>query len=178
MISVYVFQSTHPRGVRLFGINAAHIVEWFQSTHPRGVRHRLSLTNDVQPLFQSTHPRGVRLVFHLQMTFSLCFNPRTHEGCDVLYLWLCPSLCCFNPRTHEGCDSPRSTSNGIMAKFQSTHPRGVRRSYWLHTSTWAGFNPRTHEGCDYKLHCRHVCCCVSIHAPTRGATRRSRRIPV
>ena len=56
---------------------------------------------------------------------------------------------CFNPRTHEGCD--------ILTII-------VR--WW----TWC-FNPRTHEGCDHisrpSYHGRRV----SIHAPTRGATR-------
>ena len=32
------FQSTHPRGVRLFLVTALLVVTVFQSTHPRGVR--------------------------------------------------------------------------------------------------------------------------------------------
>ena len=33
-----IFQSTHPRGVRLFGTEILRTVQTFQSTHPRGVR--------------------------------------------------------------------------------------------------------------------------------------------
>ena len=56
-----MFQSTHPRGVRLN--KNLHIFNHFlfQSTHPRGVRlyHRAAREHYVE--FQSTHPRGVRL---------------------------------------------------------------------------------------------------------------------
>ena len=55
----------------------------FQSTHPRRVR--LNVENYVNGLgmFQSTHPRRVRRLpprFCLGSLF--CFNPRTHVGCD------------------------------------------------------------------------------------------------
>ena len=33
------------------------------------------------------------------------------------------------------------------------------------------FNPRTHEGCDRESTILEICSCVSIHAPTRGATQ-------
>ena len=55
---------------------------------------------------------------------------------------------CFNPRTHTGCDPLRS----FTCKAAS------------------GFNPRTHTGCDFSLMIFSASICVSIHAPTRGAT--------
>ena len=56
---------------------------------------------------------------------------------------------CFNPRTHTGCDtSPKN--NG---------------------SYYDCFNPRTHTGCDFIRSVKHLIVRVSIHAPTRGATR-------
>ena len=79
-----LFQSTHPRGVRLqLGVVAPvvmpisiHAPTWgatkscsvtiaseiFQSTHPRGVRQAQVRQYQEAGLFQSTHPRGVRLV--------------------------------------------------------------------------------------------------------------------
>ena len=78
------FQSTHPRGVRLFEhllpcrvhVVSIHAPAWgatgitvlahetaslFQSTHPRGVRRRDEHCIDLHKIgFQSTHPRGVR----------------------------------------------------------------------------------------------------------------------
>ena len=56
---------------------------------------------------------------------------------------------CFNPRTHEGCDKASELGMIDDIKFQSTHPRGVRHQ---------------------PLRCLPQRYCVSIHAPTRGAT--------
>ena len=78
-----MFQSTHPRGVRLTGTRESAARLLFQSTHPRGVRlYRLELEAGIKKVsihapawgatdedlalavgglvFQSTHPRGVR----------------------------------------------------------------------------------------------------------------------
>ena len=57
-----LFQSTHPRGVRLLVMVMGCALNVFQSTHPRGVR-RYDKYVEFQnsDWFQSTHPRGVRL---------------------------------------------------------------------------------------------------------------------
>ena len=57
------FQSTHPRGVRLFSIDAFKAGTVFQSTHPRGVRRIMTCHELKFLMFQSTHPRGVRRSF-------------------------------------------------------------------------------------------------------------------
>jgi len=57
----FLFQSTHPRGVRHLATRFAPRMILFQSTHPRGVR--LSVIRMLarwMQMFQSTHPRGVR----------------------------------------------------------------------------------------------------------------------
>ena len=105
--TLILFQSTHPRGVRLtlpkivvdyykISIHAPargatdvlnpNFVpsDVFQSTHPRGVRHKIIIDwLQFTLLFQSTHPRGVRLdVISENEYFFKHFNPRTREGCD------------------------------------------------------------------------------------------------
>ena len=98
--------------------------------------------------FQSTHPRGVRHRRVAEQTYTNYFNPRTHVGCDPLIFTIVLYISNFNPRTHVGCDgskygSPQGVGISIHAptwgatrgkissrcnpKFQSTHPRGVRR---------------------------------------------------
>ena len=164
-----MFQSTHPRGVRLsiliYGVECTR----FQSTHPRGVRllhwyERLGYEE-----FQSTHPRGVRHRRPPRHSFILSFNPRTHEGCDSFVVDgaykdvfqsthprgvrpRTPNRCirysCFNPRTHEGCDQGEVQKPTVEERF----------------------NPRTHEGCDSQCGTQLQRQSVSIHAPTRGAT--------
>ena len=172
----------------------------FQSTHPRRVRRRISFYGCAtgwvsihaptkgatrQPAAQggdsgvSIHaPTTGATTWAMQASNWLpCFNPRTHEGCDTRRCAWPPTVRCFNPRTHEGCDL-------------------VARAVWKQSGC---FNPRTHEGCD--CHCyncflllpgfqsthprrvrlRGACDGrsrgkVSIHAPTKGATRvRQRR---
>jgi len=59
-----------------------------------------------------------------------------------------------------------------MAKFQSTHPHGVRRRMLGYSKcNSCSFNPRTRTGCDCRMATakRHRGR-VSIHAPARGAT--------
>ena len=121
------------------------------------------------------------------------FNPRTHTGCDKCD---CSKICgCarFNPRTHTGCDRISSDDARKSAEFQSTHPHGVRRTCrtvircicCFNPRTHTGcdqitfstlsiiicFNPRTHTGCDHGEATSRWVRNVSIHAPTRGATR-------
>ena len=56
----------------------------FQSTHPRGVRLQSDLKVIAPPGFQSTHPRGVRPSSIVPASSALIyFNPRTREGCDL-----------------------------------------------------------------------------------------------
>ena len=105
-IPSFLFQSTHPRRVRLgFHISILRN-SVFQSTHPRRVRPpKLQEFEDLEK-FQSTHPRRVRLPYLVSIYYTMChFNPRTREGCD----------CWINTRIN------------LRMGFQSTHPRRVRR---------------------------------------------------
>ena len=58
-------------------------------------------------------------------------------------------ISCFNPRTHTGCDI----------------------KCFVYVVPLFGFNPRTHTGCDFFKHISAFIFKVSIHAPTRGATK-------
>ena len=82
------------------------------------------------------------------------FNPRTRVGCDfslpVDFLGFgvsihapawgatrfneqnCHAQCSFNPRTRVGCDLYYFFTISHAAKFQSTHPRGVRHLLLLY----------------------------------------------
>ena len=77
------------------------------------------------------------------------FNPRPHAGSDKDIHGNGDWLMGFNPRPHAGSDRRRWLLSAVHGWFQSTPPRGERRSPWL--------PPRSFVS-------------VSIHAPTRGAT--------
>ena len=144
-----MFQSTHPHGVRLKGVEYGDCSEEFQSTHPHGVRpdhpgHSPTFNvvsihaptwgatliqryRDPSGVFQSTHPHGVR---------------------------------------HVSLDSPGSSLPvSIHAPTWGATLNAARCLNWktvsIHAPTWGataggrrmteeekGFNPRTHMGCD------------------------------
>ena len=170
------FQSTHPRGVRLLADHPDVKRELFQSTHPRGVRH-LREAFALQRFEVSIHAPAWGATGHrlYQYRRLACFNPRTRVGCDRHGLepfrgahtvsihapaWGATSALyagyhlgrCFNPRTRVGCDFKLPFNVGIISKFQSTHPRGVRRgivqqsygdaSVSIHAPAWGATCPR------------------------------------
>ena len=76
----------------------------------------------------------------------------------------------FNPRSHEGSDFCAFCNSVMPFLFQSTLPRGERHSGEISEGNQSDFNPRSHEGSD-NFYCPvHPIQCISIHAPTRGAT--------
>ena len=166
------FQSTHPRGVRLFlavisiteEVVSIHAPAWgatwitrricldtlFQSTHPRGVRRRVIWAwSDVRG-FQSTHPRGVRhrdKARQINLTYVSIHAPAW--GATGQTHKDRSGMTGFNPRTRVGCDARRAVSINISS----------------------GFNPRTRVGCDHVAAVRRAWTDpVSIHAPAWGAT--------
>ena len=98
--------------------------------------------------FQSTHPRGVRRYSpRPAAALPSSFNPRTRVGCDDAPSPQGPHESSFNPRTRVGCDRACVKSCCAARRFQSTHPRGVRRRRGRPTpSSNACFNPRTRVG--------------------------------
>ena len=68
----YLFQSTHPQGVRRSSSRGNCYLLEFQSTHPQGVRPAQNLTYFPKGWFQSTHPQGVRrLSFDIDTLVSI-----------------------------------------------------------------------------------------------------------
>ena len=123
-----MFQSTHPRGVRLASAINVLRVDMFQSTHPRGVRPLFVVNSSPSGMFQSTHPRGVRQKLAVVEEPLIGFNPRTHEGCDKVFSSkpVTQSVSIHAP-TRGATRFKRYQQKRIQ--FQSTHPRGVRQNH-------------------------------------------------
>ena len=123
------FQSTHPRGVRRI---RSKIVSSRGSFNPRtrvgcdaqnGIRWR------VADAFQSTHPRGVRPALGLVKLgdFHVSIHAPAWGATRTCRAWR--RRCCrFNPRTRVGCDGRGRFPALPCSRFQSTHPRGARRT--------------------------------------------------
>ena len=122
------------------------------------------------------------------------FNPRSHKGSDTLKPVPWPVSRHFNPRSHKGSDSGAASNSGGHGLFQSTLPQGERQRLLRELHLLLDFNPRSHKGSDWIATQNYpgaefqstlpqgerrivdgsdnVTGKISIHAPTRGATRR------
>ncbi len=123
-----------------------------------------------------------------------CFNPRTRVGCDghQCHQGRHRGLC-FNPRTRVGCDRKGASREKSHCRFQSTHPRGVRRAprvdaaglqeVSIHAPAWGATPPKNSEATIEQFQSTHPrgvrpgfrervqdAQGVSIHAPAWGAT--------
>ena len=125
----FLFQSTHPHGVRPQLIRLHSRRGGFQSTHPHGVRLRPAPRGPTAYIsFQSTHPHGVR-----QGTIH---RPGWYQIISIhAPTW--------------GATGASSLYWYTIYVFQSTHPHGVRPlRRRCGPTTQPNFNPRTHMGCD------------------------------
>ena len=142
----------------------------FQSTHPRGVRLTNKYLKSMKVSFNPRTHEGCDDTLAVYLYLFFCFNPRTHEGCDSLFsIFFYSKIVSIhaptrgatvytykpeNPKYQFQSTHPRGVrlylSNALAAlpAFQSTHPRGVRPFEIQNFFPNRGFNPRTHEGCD------------------------------
>ena len=193
-----LFQSTHPRGVRL--IRTERTLQEIKISIHAPARGATKAVGGVDVPVDNFNPRtreGCDLIYSDRTICDPNFNPRTREGCDPLFTSSRDNKN-FNPRTREGCDVQAISGASAADIFQSTHPRGVRRARKHRTRsdvTFQSTHPRgvrLYHGiyCNHKIrfqstHPRGVrpaltlfsygTRIISIHAPARGATRRNQR---
>ena len=146
-----VFQSTRPRGARPQWMRRQETAARFQSTRPRGARPAVCVMTMATDLFQSTRPRGARHGVSQFIAAAQQFQSTRPRGARRSAHMSSIGERCFNPRAHEGRDRHLRAKCYIWDLFQSTRPRGARH---------------------VRLRREVLRRPVSIHAPTRGATRR------
>ena len=121
----------------------------FQSTLPREERQVVTDILSSCSRFQSTLPREERQIYENDVLFYL--NISIHaptRGATLSLFCRCATLDNFNPRSHE-----RSDEKGLKIAYKGFY-----------------FNPRSHERSDFFPLALPFKVCISIHAPTRGAT--------
>ena len=121
----------------------------FQSTLLRKERLKIPPLAYQSTLFQSTLLRKERPTKILTSILCLCFNPRSYERSDIAVPLLFTVFWSFNPRSYERSDCSWSCTIMKSYGFQSTLLRRERRG-----NRWEDI----------------LFPCVSIHAPTKGAT--------
>ena len=152
LVSEYMFQSTHPCGVRLSSkVLSGYARQCFNPRTPVGC--------DL--------PWGKLPHWRLQG-----FNPRTPVGCDVTCMSRSEGHRAFQS-THPCGVRPYQWDAIFERKLVSIHAPlwGATPADTVFRTGYSGFNPRTPVGCDatIQITARDVIG-VSIHAPLWGAT--------
>ena len=136
------------------GATTIHIKDlcsiWFQSTLPRRERRKRQQRRQIQSLFQSTLPRRERPAGSLDSSYG--------------YIQFQSTL----PRRERHTQTRLFMTDCL---FQSTLPRRERPGWESQCGLYRCFNPRSHEGSDGSTYDPPPIPAVSIHAPTKGATR-------
>ena len=188
------FQSTLPQGERPTGKDAYNYTTGISIHAPtRGAtyvgQNVYSNLNDFNPRsHKGSDKPGLQNLYH-----QYNFNPRSHKGSDYNYTTreLIKQISIHAPT--RGATKSRSDILMLSIIFQSTLPQGERRNDtdrvefifnfnprshkgsdiwetgygWMHSD----FNPRSHKGSDYRKREASRMDKISIHAPTRGATK-------
>ena len=144
----------------------------FQSTLPRGERPYCLSLQVMSLLFQSTLPRGERQSVRGYACGYRSFNPRSHEGSDAIPVFESWGYEVFQSTLPRG-ERPQPPCPGSRHPlFQSTLPRGERRLRSTQIFLQKSFQSTLPRGERRMLICTiPLMLEVSIHAPTRGATR-------
>ncbi len=79
----------------------------------------------------------------------------------------------FQSTRPRGARQTAKLSKCRIFLFQSTRPRGARQTRQPSARKVTSFNPRAHAGRDFLKNQKKMKREVSIHAPTRGATRKT-----
>ncbi len=165
------FRSTPPRGERREAMQALTEERLFRSTPPRGERPPSPSSNSFSSLFRSTPPRGER-PFGVRGGYagrrvSIHAPARGATTRDIPRFG--PGLFRSTPPRGErlcvrALRMPRQTFRSTPPRGERPHPDGRRP---LATDC---FDPRPRAGSDVQPPDSDRRCCVSIHAPARGAT--------
>ena len=120
----------------------------FQSTFPRGERLFFLSQNHKKHDFNPRSHEGNDTATNISLHFPLDFNPRSHEGNDESPHAHYKKVAHFNPRSHEGNDSDSVYSSiGTMISIH-VPTRGTTVLVTNYKQKKYDFNPRSHEGND------------------------------
>ncbi len=134
------------------------------------LKGRLLIAKEI--LWSGTEFRSRAIATKRSGSVWVLFNPCSREGSDP---WSCiPArpYSNFNPRSCEGSDFRPDHDIITFARFQSTHPRGERRSNHQSPCVSSKFQstlPRGERRATSFIFSAYPA--ISIHAPARGATR-------
>ena len=160
----HIFQSTLPQGERLAVCPGGEEAVLFQST----LMTKLAL----QYQFQSTLPQGERPPPRSRLAASRPFQSTLPQGERLRIINHIYALKHISIHAPTRGATKKGSGKTTLMTFQSTLPQGERRIVVFYFIVSHYFNPRSHKGSDSFKKVVNPCTCISIHAPTRGATIR------
>ena len=189
----YQFQSTRPRGARLFPRSFTGTIPMFQSTRPRGARP-VVLVDQVRCGFVSIHAptRGAtnrarvarsdrKVSIHaptrgathnipsIFRRFIVSIHAPTRGATPSVCIWCIPLL--FQSTRPRGARQKTIQTAILKYLFQSTRPRGARQRDGHRPNLSQKFQSTRPRGARQPVTGKNAKDLrVSIHAPTRGAT--------
>ena len=131
------------------------------------------VTSSFGMLFQSTLPQEERPASLCLMHVLQYFNPRSHKRSDIYFPSEYKSLIISIHAPTRGATMPDTIPTAIASNF---NPRSHKRSDMEDITIVyhvLNFNPRSHKRSDQELAISVKNMVISIHAPTRGATKTS-----
>ena len=146
---IFIFQSTHSRGVRLTTSVSVVFKFRFQSTHSRGVRrniatcclvyhhisiHALTRSATTQNKWDSIIP----LISIHALTRSATINIGNTDAFSMISI---------HALTRSATESKLMTSVDTIISIHAL-TRSATKTYFPTDTIWMYFNPRTHEECD------------------------------
>ena len=116
--------------------------------------------------------RGATFAGHWQTSRLSAFNPRSYKRSDASNHRHNERLRSFNPRSYKRSDGQWLTLLSETKYFQSTLLQEERQSPEHRHHRGTSFNPRSYKRSDYSYSLCTFISMLSIHDPTRGATRK------
>jgi len=172
-VPTMAFQSTLPQGERLSpSLNLANFQDFNPRSH-KGSDIVQSVLKTTKAEFQSTLPQGERrqpwperlqretISIHAPTRGATQLPPGSHPGIKH-----------FNPRSHKGSDYDLFSGVLSSGNFNPRSHKGSDNYYRSLCLPHLYFNPRSHKGSDQGEPSGQRKKVISIHAPTRGATKK------
>ena len=170
----------------------------FQSTLPRGERPSQSRNTSFHDGFNPRSRAGSDAPAYSCPPHNPSFNPRSRAGSDRqsrasdALAWFQSTLPRGERREmkaaiRSACVSIHAPARGatvsagainLSGLFQSTLPRGERQAWEENGERMICFNPRSRAGSDANAKLKELIENVSIHAPARGATKKTPPDPI
>ena len=136
----------------------------------RGATNRLYSDISLMPISIHAPLRGATMCFSRTVTLRSISIHAPLRGATKISILLPQNYSISIHAPLRGATRMSIHKKDRYARFQSTHPCGVRPLAIADLFVGANFNPRTPAGCDTSAGVLGFPAAISIHAPLRGAT--------